>query len=131
MTPKPLNIAPGEFVDTRYRRVERGWDGQRERLFLIVECDGDGEFEYPLRGPVVEEQLASLRPKDGELIRIARDSEPKTTKRGTEFYPEEVSCPERKRETVNLWTAEPDVAIEPVEAPAEATDAGGTSDVPF
>ena len=93
--PEVLILEPGDEVEGRFLRLERGHtrDGD-ERAIAILEVDG-AERAIWLHEKALRGQFRQLRPEVGETVNIEKGREKRESGSGFRYWPFRVTAPER------------------------------------
>jgi len=144
--PETLIIEPGESVEARFIRVERGHtrDGE-QRAIAVLALDG-AERSLWLHERALRNKVRELKPETGELLRIAKGGEKRLSEAtGYYYWPFKVAAPDRPAETIGWDDAcfatgedEPEVPASDVPADtaglpvdADVSKEGESDDIPF
>lgn len=89
-------LEPGITIEGRWLRGEKGHTRDSEpRGIAILEIDGV-ERSLWLHETALIAKLRDLRPEPGELLRVSKGSEKKTSETtGRQYWPIKATCPER------------------------------------
>jgi hypothetical protein len=106
--PAGLIVEPGQTVEARYRRAERGFTTEgKEGVIVILKLDGEERSWWPW-DKAARGQLRKAKPVEGELLRISRGAEKKLGSNGYRYWPWKIVTPEREPETLDwddpLWS---------------------------
>ena len=85
--PELLIVEPGQAIDGRYRRLERGFtkDGE-ERAIVVLEVDGV-ERSLWLHEKALRAQFRQLKPEANERVRVSKGAEKILGGNGFKYWP--------------------------------------------
>ena len=132
--PQTLIIEPGQTLEGRFERLERGTTKDGEpRAIAIMTIDG-AERSLWLHETALRAKFSELRPEPGELVAIHKGAEKRTSETsGRSYWPFRVAAPDRTVQAPS-WDdplfAGDDIAPVPSDVPSDIPK-GDDDDTPF